>query len=217
MFQTNTAREIFYIFLWLAGIILLYALVQTFILEPSTDSHTDAHKTHATLDNQTKEQHEKTTTHVKAVAAPINVAKTIKVKEMIKVPTKQTVVAEKPIHEKVIKEVVTTKHMVAPVVTEAVKKISTPTVPTIPKTTISIPTAPSVPSVPSQVVTKEVSIETKKETAHIQKKTELSTETEALKKELTQDEEIELIEKARQLVIEKAEATREEAMKSLHR
>jgi len=36
MFQTNTAREIFYIFLWLGGIIFLYALVFTFFLEPNT-------------------------------------------------------------------------------------------------------------------------------------------------------------------------------------
>jgi hypothetical protein len=44
MFKLNTTKEIFYIFLWLIGIIAFYALVHTYILESKSDT-SSAHKT----------------------------------------------------------------------------------------------------------------------------------------------------------------------------
>lgn len=40
MLKSNAAKEVFYIFLWLIGIIFFYSLVHTFLLEPSTTTVT---------------------------------------------------------------------------------------------------------------------------------------------------------------------------------
>ncbi|RUM72159.1 MAG: hypothetical protein DSZ09_01970 [Sulfurovum sp.] len=46
MFQTHTQKEIFYIFLWLGGIIALYTLLYSFVLEPSSNTtHTQTEVT----------------------------------------------------------------------------------------------------------------------------------------------------------------------------
>jgi len=44
MFKSNTANEIIYIFTWLFGIVLLYGLVHTFVLEPSMDKPLPIHQ-----------------------------------------------------------------------------------------------------------------------------------------------------------------------------
>lgn len=43
MFKTNSAREMFYIFLWLMGIIAFYTLIHTYFLEPSSGHTTTPH------------------------------------------------------------------------------------------------------------------------------------------------------------------------------
>ena len=54
MFKSNAAKEVLYIFLWLIGIIFVYALVHTYLLEPTTSHHTNAQPIHATLNTSTE-------------------------------------------------------------------------------------------------------------------------------------------------------------------
>ena len=263
MLQTNTAKEIFYIFLWLAGIIFLYALVYTFILEPSSDDHTATHTKHLVTSDAHQSTTQANTVHtaseakihvVEAVEAPkavtpVTVTKvTHKIKKLAinnKVPTSTTetvkVTDKKKMVETVKKEVKasvetpmvksidektkSTKVQVEKVTQSSTDTVSTPTVPqavSIPKHTISIPSTPSVPSVPTMPNSKKMEkVEVQKTTVKVkeeaQKKEKTVVPTKELKKVLSRDEEMKLIETARQHVIEKAEAAREEAMKSLER
>ena len=265
MLQTNTAKEIFYIFLWLAGIIFLYALVYTFILEPSSGDHTATHPKHLVTSDAHQSTTQANTVHtaseakihvVEAVEAPkavtpVTVTKvTHKIKKLAinnKVPTSTTetvkVTDKKKMVETVKKEVKAsvetpmvnsidekTKSTKAQVEVEKVTQsstntVSTPSVPqavSIPKHTISIPSTPSVPSVPTMPNSEKIEkVEVQKTTVKLkeetQKKEKTVVPTKELKKVLSRDEEMKLIETARQHVIEKAEAAREEAMKSLER
>lgn len=56
MFQSNAAKEVLYIFLWLIGIIFVYALVHTYLLEPTKSHHANAQPIHATSNTSTSHQ-----------------------------------------------------------------------------------------------------------------------------------------------------------------
>jgi len=231
MFQTNTAREIFYIFLWLAGIILLYTLVHTFILEPSNEKATTSHNAHAIASKEHKtptaskepiskkeEKHTQSHTNVATeavstpqVAVPVKVAK-VEVVQKSKVETAPKV-KDNTTLEKVDKE------LLQNTVESSVKAVSTPSVPsvvTMPKESISIPSTPSVPTVPT-VSNNEMGKITKAPVKIIEKTEEITVLTKELKKELSRDEKMELIESARELVIKQAEDARNKAMESLEK
>jgi len=108
MFQTNTAREIFYIFLWLAGIILLYALVQTFILEPSHGENANSKHTYTT------ENTKQTTPTV----SKNEIAKTVEkhIQSHTKVPSDVVSIPHVPVPVKVSKIVTVAKE-------EAIKEV----------------------------------------------------------------------------------------------
>ena len=260
MFQTNTAKEILYIFLWLVGIILLYGLVHSFILEPHNTSHT-----HAEATKDTSSVHEKQTSVKKVVAhkaikvaTPVAVAKAPKVikvaqtlvtkqvekiqkiethptitPDVKKVPTKEVVNAKVSVEKmpsvpqvpKLDVEKVPTKETIsAKVSVKKTPSISTPTVPqapkmvTTPKSSIKIPTIPTVPTVLTTSTSQKISTETPKViTEQENEKKEITKATEALEKELSQDEKMELVEKARQMVIDEAEKARNEALKAIER
>ena len=46
MFQSNAAKEVLYIFLWLIGIIFVYGLVHTLLLESSNNNVTNNYDKH---------------------------------------------------------------------------------------------------------------------------------------------------------------------------
>jgi hypothetical protein len=261
MFQTNTTREIFYIFLWLAGIILLYALVYTFILEPSDGKNASSQHAYATTNTKhttptvskkeiakTVEKHIQSHTKVptKAVSTPhvtvpVKVAKVVTVTKVeavqkaqaeaikeVKTSTvakgKESVTLEKvstaPVKEisKVSVENKVVNKPLQSTVKSSIQTVSTPSVPTavtMPKETISIPTTPSVPTVPTVAQHETVKVE-KAPVKEAQTK-EITVATEALKKELSRDEKMELIESARELVIKQAEDARNKAMESLEK
>lgn len=88
--NSNTAKEIGYIFLWLTGIILFYALVHTFLLEPSSGKQAHTKYTQLTSDEITSTAH-KAETKVQHVQTVISVAKD-ETKHVVAVPTPVTLV-----------------------------------------------------------------------------------------------------------------------------
>jgi hypothetical protein len=263
MFQTNTAKEIFYIFLWLAGIILLYALVYTFILEPSDGKNASSQHAYATTNTKqttptvskkeiakTVEKHIQSHTIVptKAVSTPhvtvpVKVAKVVTVTKVeaiqkaqaeaikeVKTSTvakgKESVTLEKvstaPVKEisKVSVENKVVNKPLQSTVKSSIQTVSTPSVPsavTMPKETISIPTTPSVPTVPTVAQHETETAKVVKVPVKEAQTKEITVATEALKKELSRDEKMKLIESARELVIKEAEDARNKAMESLEK
>jgi len=252
MFNTNKAKDIFYIFLWIAVTILLYILVHTFIWEPSTDTASSTYTKHTSTTVKEKTEHsvqqkntpiENTKKLLKHQEVPVHntteVAKTVVVDEVVKsvktveipkikheptphtdvIKTVKKVVPQVSKKETIIQEKVENK---IPVVNIPSRDIAVPSVPqavNMPEKSISIPTTPSVPSVPSVDIV-EKSVPTMQHSAVKEVTTQMqeqTTQKDSLPKELNRDEKMELVEKARQLVIEKAEAARDEMMKSLER
>ena len=244
MFQTNTAREIFYIFLWLVGIILLYALVYTFILEPSHGENASSQHTYATENTKqttptvskheiakTVEKHIQSHTKVAdkavstaSVSVPVKVTKVVTVAkvEAIQKPQAEAIKEVKTSTIVKVKESVTIEKVSIEKKTankplqSAVQTVSTPSVPsavTMPKETISIPSTPSVPTVPT--VSQPETLKVVKTPVKEAKTKEITVATEALKKELSRDEQMELIESARELVIKEAEDARNKAMEAI--
>jgi len=226
MFQTNTAREIFYIFLWLGGIIFLYALVFTFFLEPNTKK--DKH-TLQTINNISNVEKEKTPVNKMIVHTSTKVAKPTTVTKAPKaIKIKQTVITkhveQKPTVTPTMKKVETKETVTPEVIVKKEQTISTPAVPqtpksvTVPERTIAIPSIPDVPTVPTNTTTKVSPTKTQKIVPEqkIEKK-EITKATVALEKELSRDEKMQLIEKARQIVIDEAEKARNETLKAIER
>jgi len=100
MFQSNTSKEILYIFLWLVGIVFVYALVHSFLLEPSQTKTSTKHDIHSASNTVKKASiiHNSSSSHIKipdvtkveSVTSSIVSPKTIKpqavVHETIKEP-----------------------------------------------------------------------------------------------------------------------------------
>ena len=262
MLKSNTAREIFYIFLWLGGIILLYALVEMYILEPShynsTTSHTEQlvenhtnsaqhttenmSKVHTTnvvkIEEKTDRETLKTVTPVvvtkvthkveklavndKVVALKTETGKVITQKKSVPdIKKDEKVSANTPVVVSTKKETKTIEKVVQKKTISPVQALVTPSVPEVvsmPKSVISIPSTPSIPSVPTMPNSHTVNAQ--KTTVAVKEPKQMhetAPVTKELKKVLSRDEEMKLIETARQHVIEKAEAAREEAMKALER
>lgn len=96
--------------------------------------------------------------------------------------------------------------------------LSTISIATIPSTP-SVPSVPSVPTLPGSTTAKVDTLPvldnaSRVEVKEIENKT-LNTESEALKKELSRDEKMQLIEKARQLVVDNAIKARDAAMEGI--
>ena len=230
MFKTNTGREIFYIFLWLAGIILLYSLVEIYILEPSHFGHKAKTQEKQSLVNTSSTDNTRESVSQKRIMPvvktvthqSIKATKRITPVVLTKVIDKAEKTLQSPREQKSIKSIksteknlsINTKVSKATVSIvqnketkstdkEATQIVSTPSAVSIPSTP-SIPSVPSVPSVPQKV-----SVKTMQTPTHT-----LHTESEALKKELSSDEKMKLVESARQLVIDKAEAARTESIEA---
>lgn len=236
MFQTNTAREIFYIFSWLVGIIVVYALVDTFILEPKADkeSHSmqivqnNAHKDVSAIEKKSVSTKSVATKQVTKVSKPVSVTKVpqvVTVTQPAKVQKTHPTSTQKSIDKPVVKKTDATKS-VSPQDTslEKAQSISSPTIPQMPKTvtthesTIKIPTIPSVPAVPTASPSKKNTTETPTIiTPEKTEKKDITKATDALEKELSQEDRIQLIEKSRQMVIEEAEKARNEALEAIER
>jgi hypothetical protein len=259
MLKSNSAREIFYIFLWLGGIIFLYALVEMYILEPS---HYNNNKTahaeqssaqHSTTTLQSKKplttKHETPLTHSnipKIVDVPKAITPVVATKAIHKVEkivnsdkavatktktvneTKQITHFEDSKQKKKI-SIQTPEHTskntkkatntpIKNVQKEARSPLQVPTTPSTVSDVVSIPSTPSVPSMPTMPKS-TTAIQTK--TTSVPKEETQEPKTvpaiEELEKALSQDEEMQLIETARQHVIEEAEAAREAVMQALER
>ncbi len=178
MFQSNAAKEVLYIFLWLIGIILLYALVHTFLLEPSTNTHPVADTTSTKTD--VKPRKDNLSSSIKTDKVP-TVAKTTtpSVSPIVKKPTANKLVQAVPKNAKKVHTPSINEKKVSKQDNISLRKVTTPTavhkriklpsaestittlkstkkknplkVPTlitIPSA-ISVPSLPSIPSIPS--------------------------------------------------------------------
>ncbi|MCF6244677.1 MAG: hypothetical protein L3J43_06540 [Sulfurovum sp.] len=233
MFKSNTQKEIFYIFVWLIGIILLYTLVHTFILEPSQDKNETPHDAH-TLQSHTIHQ----TTHLVSENKIDKVKSEIKQPKIPEIPKKTETSIQTPIKSTTTKQTTSIEKNKTPTPQsekielniEEPKAIPTPNIPKavdVPTKILSIPTTPTLPSVPSvpNTNTQENKKETterikplkkealsSKENGQIKKVNNVSAERE---KTLNTDINIKRIETERQQVIREAQTVREEAIKLL--
>jgi len=206
MFQSNTSKEILYIFLWLVGIIFFYGLVHTFILEPSQHK-SETHSTKHTLKSQITHP-DKSLVSSEKIPAKTNIKKP----SIPTIPEKIKTSIQKSLKNK------TNTHTVEKKELQAVN----------PKTIsiLSIPSAPNVPSIltlPSvkKVVQKQHTIKTvpaKIPTVDTEKVLPSKKETlraDAVEKVLSKDIDVKRIETSRQQVRQEAEDIRKEAIKLL--
>lgn len=160
MLKSNAAKEVFYIFLWLIGIIFFYSLVHTFLLEPSTTTvtHTqhlaDVKKTEdtdSTVQNVSKEP--SPTIEIKNAKLTVIKEQKETIKNVLSVAEVSTVEVDSNKPNKANKSsnpLGKIKDLKIESITQ--KNISTPKVPHIAnqtKSTLSVPSTPSVPSVPT--------------------------------------------------------------------
>jgi len=207
MFKSNTQKEVFYIFVWLVGIILFYTLVFTFILEPSQDKSEPTHTEHL-IHIVSKEK-----TPTKASIAKPTILK--KIKTSIQEPLKNNINKQTQSIPK--KDLKSTK----------LQTISTPSIPKvveIPKNTLSTPSVPSVPTIPSvkkeNIDKKPLATTNIKSTTHTKEVNQDKKENihaDKMEKALSKEENIKHIETQRQQVIQEAEAIREEAIRLLEK
>jgi len=219
MFQSNAAKEVLYIFLWLVGIIFFYALVHTFILEPSQNKSEISH-TKQTLQSQITHPNKHLVSSEK-IPAKTNIEKT----SITTMPEKIKTSIQKPLKNKTNIDIVEKKEL------QAVKPetISIPSIPKVVETpqnklsTPSIPNVPSIPTLPSvkKVAEKQHTIETvpaKITTVDTEKVMSSKKETpqaDAVEKVLSKDIDVKRIETSRQQVRQEAEDIRKEAIKLL--
>ncbi|MEA1879671.1 MAG: hypothetical protein U9N11_03390 [Campylobacterota bacterium] len=170
MLDNNAMREVIYIFLWLIGIIFMYALLHTYILEPSSSNEkSQIHTLENTIDNvkttPNDKNREKVTPpkkvdtykisskkHDADIASKSNTKNTEKKMNTTIVKVEDTTVVipiqiekKNTILSSKVKE--TTENKILP---------NIPSLPTLPKVS-SVPKAPTLPSVP--LVTVPVSVE----------------------------------------------------------
>lgn len=205
MFQSNSTREISYIFLWLIGIIAFYTLIHTYVLEPHTTSSTT--HTNITLKN-TKNVETLVVNTSPKLENNVIVKKEIITEEVFtavsvpkKVATEASVVELKDI---TVQTVVTKKIEHLENIPQSVSTPSVPNVPHIIKVeTVSIPSTPTLPSVPTVISLTPVSqpIVPIMPSTHIEPKA-LEIQVERFQNELKKDGELKLLESARQLVEE---------------
>ena len=217
MFQkNNAAREIFYIFLWLMGIIIFYALVHTFLLEPCT-CQAERIKSTSIQDvgtagwKKTKTEHTKTVTHAvktetKHLSKPVK-PNSIKASSVIKT-------VDIPVHIETT-EPTLIKASVKHVDIEKIPKIEIPITPVLKVPTV--PTTPKLPTVSTPVTVVKPpqlkqAIATNNQTVMIEEK----RETQKVKPTYDRNESMRLLETVRQETLKKAEIAREAAMKDIN-
>ena len=201
MFQNNNAaREIFYIFLWLLGIVLFYTLVHAFLLEPSSNKskHIKTTNVHIADKKETKSGDTNTVTHTVNPEITHSIKPVIE-STSIKVSTEHIEIQKLPKGEMPMTSVP-----------------DVPTVPTIP--TLFTPITDINSSQVKQPIARNnqtVLIEKKNAT---QKLLEVAKEnaTPTVKTTYTREERIQLLETVREDILEQAEKARESAMKGLN-
>jgi len=142
MFQSNAAKEVLYIFLWLIGIIFFYGLIHTFLLEPSKNAISTSHVKHITSKDISQEILATSTsvvqmpvvTKVKRVEQKVKVTKTVK-KEVHTVAKK---VSEKKVPTLVVKKVPEKEKKKTLIYDSSSPHIKIPTVPTVTKASSQI-------------------------------------------------------------------------------
>jgi hypothetical protein len=110
MFQSNAAKEVLYIFLWLIGIIFVYGLVHTFLLEPSNESVSSNHAKYAVTVESDKHKEKTATTSnhtqtnagntvsIPTVVVPVSVSKVPEVPKVAHTPAKKKIEVATPDH-----------------------------------------------------------------------------------------------------------------------
>jgi len=219
MLQNNTAKEIFYIFVWLVGIIFFYALVHTFILEPSqnkNETSTAKHVQQTQIIYTDKHLVSKEKIHTK-----INIEKP----SISTMPEKIKTSIQKPLKNKVTIEAVEKKKLQI-AKPEAISIPSIPKVVKIPQNKLSTPSTPNVPSIPTLPSVKKVAqtqhtVETMPvnittvDTKKVFSSKKETPQTDAVEKVLSKDIDVKRIETSRQQARQEAEDIRNEAIKLL--
>jgi len=181
MFKTNTGKEIFYIFLWLIGIIILYGLVERYLLEPSHYETKVMHKKHQEEKKELPKKEPKvlqTPKHqILAVPKPVvkNEPQKVKIRTSTETPKAKVKEKIKHIHTVVKKTVQEKKKSTIRIkkptqkshqnhtkkVTKE-KNVHIPKVPTLPKIPIppKVPSVPDIPKVPKTPVVPSVPMPT---------------------------------------------------------
>jgi len=193
--KNNTEREISYIFLWLVGIIFIYAVIQSYFLEPTKKEI----KQHIAMNEHISTEKSLTPLAIKATTEK-NTAHTVDKPIESTVETKKLeAVSSLNNQNNSIENSTETTASEKEIVTDTIKK--NPTVETVKEETKTIEAIPN----------KEKSHSTVKDV------NENTKTLEKLKKELSIDEQRAEVETERQRIIEQAEASRNEALKALNR
>ncbi len=234
MLKSNAEKEVLYIFLWLIGIIFVYTLVHTFLLEPSTSHkvatsnkpatyprHTTATKNHIAPD---KDKIVSTANTKNALVEPQAIAaiSVIKISKKKVLDKNDNGKVSKMVHKAI--QTTSTQKTIIKVKTpnkvkilKMIKKVKskhidiasytakTSEVPNVPSLP-SVPSIPSIPSVPS--VPAPLSVEKILPIQVLKMKTIKNEQIKRLDAEINREKHIKLIDTARKHVIEKAEMSR---------